>query len=180
MALLIAGCGGEPPAVDKSVAADKGVIDKTGSSSSGAVDKTGVSAAPKAAGARKLPGSVCALLTPAEIEAVVKLGSPAAGIEANEPGIERSCTYGPLGVAAVALTLQGELEPLDAGGLRGLPGAKRSQLRNAEAVYWPTTAVLYVIKGQLAVTVQVVIPPAGETAESAELKLAQSIADRLP
>ncbi len=61
-----------------------------------------------------------------------------------------------------------------------MPGAKRSQLTGAEAIFWPSTAVTYVVKNNFAVAVYVVIPPAGETAESAELKLAPAIVNRLP
>lgn len=177
VALVIAGCGPAATTADKSGTDAKGVIDKTGSSST--TDKAGSSTTTKAvAGAKKLPGAVCALLTPAEVEAVVKFGTPATPTEGDDPNSERSCTYLP---SLVALTVQGEREPFDVADLRSPSlSAKRSQLRGAEAYYVPINLVTYVVKNGIAVTIQVTIPPAGETQESAQLKLAQTVADRMP
>ncbi|MCC6236805.1 MAG: hypothetical protein IT299_04435 [Dehalococcoidia bacterium] len=177
--LLVAACGGETaPTVDRTDVATKGVTDKTGSGSSSSSGST----ASKAATGKKLPGGVCQLLTVAEVEAVVKSGQTLTTVEsAPDPTSERSCIFVVAGAAPiVALSLQGELEPLDWPAIKALPGAKTVSARGGEAVFWPTTNVLYVQKNGLAVTVQVVVAPSGETVESASSKLAQPIVDRLP
>ncbi|MFN8638778.1 MAG: hypothetical protein U0360_04815 [Dehalococcoidia bacterium] len=186
---LLAACGGTSG--DSPRVTDRGVVDKTGSSGvldktgpSGVLDKTVATAAVKAvAGTKKLPGSVCALLTAAEAEAVLKLGSPLVPTEgAPDPDSDRVCHYIYAGVApAMVISLQGEREPLDLSSLRSFPAAKISKLNGgAEAIYWPSTAIVYVSKNGLAAVIQVVTPPDGDTIESAELKLAQPIANRLP
>ncbi len=184
LGVAAAACGGPEVTVDAPDAATKGVIDKTGSSSSSGAAKTSSSGATssKAPAGKKLPGGVCQLLTVAEVEAVLKSGQTLTAVESPpDPTTDRGCNYVFGGVASLlALSLQGEVEPLDWPAVKGLPGAKLVSVRGGEAVFWPTTNVLYVHKNGLAVVVQVVAAPSGESAESASSKLAQPIVDRLP
>lgn len=180
--LLVAACGGESTtATDSTDVATKGVVDKTGSGSSSG-SGSGSSAASKSATGKKLQGSVCQLLTVAEAEAVLKSGQTLTTYDPPaDADSDRSCAYlfaqtAPL----LVLSLQGELEPVDWNGLKAIPGSKAVSVRNAEAVFVSLTNVTYVQKNGLAVAIQVVVPPAGETYESAGAKLAQSIAARLP
>jgi hypothetical protein len=173
-ALALSACGSDAASPDKSAVAEKGVVDKSTSSAS--------KASSSSTGTRKLDGPVCRLLTTAEVENVAKTGRELTALEADPgPGTERSCSYMMANVAPmVVISLQGEVDPVDWPATKGLPGAKSVSVRGAEAAFWPTTNVLYVHKNGLAVAVQVVVPPAGETVESASGKLAQPIADRLP
>ncbi len=174
--LFASACGSDAATtIDKTGAVEKGVIDKTGSSSSS-------SAASKAATGKKLSGSVCQLLTVAEVEAVLKSGQTLTTYE--EPpsaDTDRSCSYVfGQGFPVLVISLQGELEPLDWNGLKAVPGSKAVAVRGAEGLFVSMVNVMYVQKNGLAVAIQIVATPANETFESASAKLAQSIGERLP
>jgi hypothetical protein len=145
----------------------------------GPADQAGGTSA-ATAGARKLPGNVCDLLTPAEVEAVLNIGQQPTGIEAPPSDSDRSCVYAYSGAPFLALSVQGERESVDWSAIQKLPGSAAVSLRGADASYWPTTSVLYVHKNGLVVVIQVVVAPAGETIQTAEVKLAQPLANRMP
>lgn len=181
--LLLSACGGESTvAVDTSAAATKGVVDKTGASSAASGTSSGSSTTSKAAAGKKLAGSVCQLLTAAEVEAVVK--STQTITPSENPGdreIERSCSYIVAQAAPIlVLSLKGELEPPDIAGLKTAPGSKSVAVRGGEAVWVGMVNVLAVHKNGLQVNIQLVVAPDGETFESASTKLAQQVVDRLP
>jgi len=131
-------------------------------------------------GTRKLPGQVCDLLTPAEVEAVLKIGQQPTGIEAPPSDSDRTCVYVYSGAPLVALSVQGERESVDWSEIQKLPGSAAVSLRGADASFFPTINVLYVHKNGLVVVIQVVVPPTGETVQTAAVKLAQPLANRMP
>lgn len=176
--LVLAACGGpsSPTIADKSGVATKGVIDKTGASSSAPV--ANVKAVP---GTKKLPGSVCALLTTAEVDAVTKLNQPLSTAESGGGDEDRVCNYVVGGVGSVlAVTLQGEREPEDWSAVKSIPGILTIEVRGAEARFLPLNNVAYVNKNGLTAALLIVVTAPGETPQTATTKLAQVIANRLP
>lgn len=177
-ALLLTACGrpGDSTAADKSGVATKGVIDKSGASSSASGGD--VKAVP---GTKKLPGSVCALLTTAEVDAVTKLNQPLSTAESGGGEEDRVCNYVVGGVGSVlAVTLQGEREPEDWSAVKSIPGILTVEVRGAEARFLPLNNIAYVNKNGLTAAMLIVATAPGETPQTATTKLAQAIANRLP
>lgn len=165
LALLSAACGADGPSVDKSGVAEKGVPGSAGN----------------IPGTKKFPGKVCDLLKASEVEAVVKLGQPLTPAEGGGGSEERSCNYIFGGVApALAVVLQGELEPVDWAGIKSVAGSMKVDVRGADAQWVPMTNTLHVHKNGLAVVLLLVTPAAGETHQVTVSKFAQPVADRLP
>lgn len=130
---------------------------------------------------RVLNGSVCGLLTAAEIEAVLKTGQPITATEGGGDDVDRSCSYVVQSVPVLSLTLLGEREREDWDALKNIPGTSVTGLSGgAEAAYVQLNNSNYVHKNGLQAAFQVLLPPANETTQSLGPRFAQTIADRLP
>lgn len=185
-ALLLAACGGGDGSAGDGGDGGSGsgtAADKT----SGAPDKAGGSGGSGGTG-RRLNGSVCTLLTVAEVEAALKLGVPLTPTETGGRDEDRSCAYamtvqGVAGAPALVVTLLGERDSVSgvAGYRQAYPRAVAVQVRGAEALQLDSSGPgVVVYKNGLLAYVQPVAFPQGETTLAIATKLAEPIAGRLP
>ncbi len=183
--LLLAACGGDGAASDAGDRADtdaREVVDKTGS----APDKG--SGAARGGTGKRLSGSVCSLLTVAEVEAAVKSGQTLTTGESGGASEDRVCSYlmnlgGGVAVPVLTISLLGERDPVSgvADYRLAYPRAVAISVRGAEAVQLdPSGPGFVVYKNGLLAYVQPVAIAGSETTLAIATKLAEPVAGRLP